>query len=102
MRILCVKDEGYWVAVSLEYGVAAQGEDIKSALDSFIYTFNAQVAIHVEDGDDPFKKMEPAPPLFYQMYLLAEDRDMENVEYLDIEEECTLRILDPDIGDLLR
>ncbi|MBS2022713.1 MAG: hypothetical protein JST92_09905 [Deltaproteobacteria bacterium] len=75
VRILLFKDttpEGaIWVAQMIEYDLAAQGPDVKTALKQLANAIKAQAATDLSLGREPFEGVEPAPPEVMAQYQAA-------------------------------
>ena len=57
-----------WVAQCLDYDVAAQGETIQEAKEAFGVAFSAQLAVYIDDNQNPLEMIPPAPQEYWDKF----------------------------------
>ena len=68
IRILVRREGDNWVAVCLDYYLAAQGRDWTELFQAFVYTWNAHIAQSRKFGREPFTSLPKAPPEYAPLY----------------------------------
>lgn len=87
IRVVIRKGRTSWVAQGLEYDIAAQGKDPKSAAQALVETVVCQVTHDHNRGKQPFEDVPRAPQPFFDLWheatagLLGELPRLTDLEY---------------------
>lgn len=74
IRVLLIADRGVWVAQCIDFDLAAQGETVREALQTFVRLFEVQIETDQKAGRDPFAASRPAPRWYADRYNEASAR----------------------------
>lgn len=72
VKILLINENGLWVAQCLDYDFAAQGKNMKEAMDSFARSFAGQICTELKYGKEPFEDFTKAPIEYWDMFDASE------------------------------
>lgn len=75
LSVVLLLEDGRWVAQCLDFDIAAQGESIKEAQESFARVFFGQISLDIEHGRSPLQGIERAPDYYWNMFDAARFSD---------------------------
>jgi hypothetical protein len=68
LKVLLLNDRGPWVAICLNYDLAAQGDSSTKALEALNWTYWAQVQLDLQKGIAPFTSCETSPRMYWERF----------------------------------
>ena len=68
IRAVILKDGDLWAVQGLEYDIAAQGNSVHDAMQSFGRVVISWIDLDLELGRTPFSKVSPAPQEFWELF----------------------------------
>ena len=68
LSVLFIQREGFWVAQSLEYDLAAQGRTVDEAKHAFEQTLIGQIMLDKQQGRPPLDHLPPAPDRYWDAF----------------------------------
>lgn len=68
VRVIVYPEGDMYIAQCLEVDIATQARDIPSLLERLDLTIDAECAISRELGQEPFKRIAPAPNYFHDLW----------------------------------
>jgi hypothetical protein len=71
LSVVLLLDGDRWVAQCLDFDIAAQGQSIKEAQESFERVFFGQIALDLEHGRSPLAGIERAPDEYWDLFKAA-------------------------------
>jgi len=71
LKVLLIKDSGPWVVLCLDYDIAAQGETVETAWESFNWSFWTQVLIDRQKGIKPLSQLKRSPEEYWKRFSTA-------------------------------
>lgn len=68
IRVVALREGEWWVAVCLDYFIAAQARDESKLEDAFTQAFVAHVVHALQKHETPFGNLGPAPKRYHELY----------------------------------
>ena len=82
LKLLILRADDVWIAVSLDHYIMAQGESVKDVIHQFKLTLAAEVLYSIKHGDaeQPLQGIEPAPTEYWDAYKEASPLDSDSMD----------------------
>ena len=72
IRMLVYRDQDIWVAQGLEADISVQAGDLHTLQDRFERACELETRLRLEQYDDPFYGLSPAPREFFELWEATE------------------------------